>query len=270
MHNSPRSGASLGCSVRQRRVVLLGIAWSLIWFPGTARPASFDLDGDGKQETHLVSECGSWVAFKQTITHRVTNGLPATIVVTWPAAGLVDYPVRKGAAPKVQSWETYKSCIPAEDKGVEFKIASKDVRKFERGAPAAMPGYVTRWFVDTIKEMGVAELGRAVKELALVARTLLGDRPLVSVTSRVAAPPRPGGNFQYRYTVENHTPEPFDFFIATPERSFKGFVEGGKRWEETLDSARPPADEMARATFKTKEPDDSMRDSPLSMLVPGK
>jgi hypothetical protein len=190
--------------------------------------------------------------------------------VTWPAAGLVDYPVPKGSAPRAQSWETYKSCIPAEDKGVEFKTASKGVRKFERGAPAAMPGYVTRWFVDAVKEMGVAELGRTVKELVLSARTLLGDKPVISVTSRVAAPPRPGGDFQYRYGVENHGAEPVSFFIKTPEQSFEGSVEAGKRWEKTLDSPRPPAEEMARATFKAKDPDDYMPDVPLSVLVPGK
>ena len=262
-----RSVRRLGAKLSNGGVAMaVAIAFSLLLLPATAMSASFDLDGDGKQETHLISECGALVAFKQTISHTVTNGLQSEVIVKWPAAGLVDYPVPKGATPKVQSYETYKSCIPGDDKGVEFKIASKGVRRFDRGAPAAVPGFVTRWFVDAVKEMGLAEAGKAIRELSLIARSFLGGKPIVSTTSQVTTPRLPGEKFQYRYSVENHTTEGIGFFVKGERFGFEGFVEPGKKWEKTIDAPNAPTEEAAQMTVKAKIPEHSGTDLPLSVL----
>jgi hypothetical protein len=258
----------LGARLRNGAVGIAGLgAFSFIFLPAAAGAASFDLDGDGRQETHLVSECGAWVAFKQTISHKITNGLQSEIVVKWPAAGLVNHPVPKGTTPVIQ-YETYKSCIPGDDKGVEFRIASKGVRRFERGAPAAVPGFVTRWFVDAVREMELAKVGKALRELALIARIFVRDKPIVLTVSRVAGPSRPGEKFQYRYSVENHSTDGFSFSLTAASFSYKEFVQPGKKWEKIVDSPKAPLEEAAQMSFEAEIIDLQAAQIPLCVLSP--
>lgn len=229
------------------------IALGAFCIPCFSYPAGFDLDADGKQETHLISECRALIAFKQTITHTIKNGLPDPITVNWPAAGIHNFPVAKGRESTVVSYETYKSCIPAEDRGVEFKIRS-EVRKFDRGAPAATAGFVTRWFYDAVEEMALLPLSRKLQELVLTLRTIIGGRPFVSVASWVSPPPRPGDKFHYQYAIENSSTNELVFLIKI--LGWEGRVSPGKTESKTVDSQNKPSEEATVFHFKSiSDPD---------------